>query len=158
MHKLSKPQMKLLIFLPEHVHPPMLLISGSSRNHPTRCSSQKTQKPSLTPSLPTYQIHSFHVWTALPLSHSFINLLIYVTVPCSAALYENWVIPWWIRWLWSFLLRIHSHKPQLHILLNEWIICMQKDGLYRTENYIISPMYNCIFSTKSCQGPSIERV
>lgn len=80
MHKLSKPQMKLLIFLPEHVHPPMLLISGSSRNHPTRCSSQKTRKLSLTPSLPTYQIHSFHVWTALPLSHSFINLLIYVTM------------------------------------------------------------------------------
>lgn len=133
MHKLSKPQTKLLIFLPERVHPPMLLISGSSRNHPTMCPSQKPWKPSLTPSLPTYQIHSFHVWTALPLSHSFINLLIYVTIPYSAALYEKWVIRWWIRWLWSFLLRIRSRKPQLHILLNEWIICIQKDGLYRTE-------------------------
>lgn len=134
---------KLLISLPEPVHPSVLSREMAGNIQPG------AQAKNLEAILDTTSAHLPDPLIphpdSLALSHSCTNPLIYVKIAHSVMLYENWVIQWWTRWIRSFLELIASHKPQHHIFI-ERISNMHTWTLYKTEE-----LYNFIFSIGSCQ-------
>lgn len=92
-HKLSKSKTKLMIFLPEPTHPPMLLISVNGNHHPTRYSSQKPGshlRHQLSPYLPGPFIPSLDNFSSS--SHSFNNPSLILQLHILR--HEKWVIQW----------------------------------------------------------------